>query len=92
MLDSAWSVALHGTTDATVAFDIFVNGRHHVSFAGTVLQEVPDKGQTFAVAIPTQAGPLTVSLVGETFVYRIAPYDLFGIACRSVTYSGTLTS
>ena len=84
-----WSVALHGTTDATVTIDIFVNGEHHVSFGGTFPQVAPAKGQTFAVAIPTQAGPLTVSLKGEMFTYLIAPYDLFGIACRSVTYSGT---
>jgi hypothetical protein len=87
-----WSVALHGTTDATVTVSIFVNGEHHVSFGGTSPQVAPTKGQTFAVAIPTLAGPLTVSLTGETFVYRIAPYDLSGITCRSVTYSGTLTS
>jgi hypothetical protein len=86
-----WSVALHGTTDATVTVNIFVNGEHHVSFGGTVPQVAPGNGQTFAVAIPTLAGPLPVSLTGETFVYRIAPYDLSGITCRSVTYSGTLT-
>jgi hypothetical protein len=85
-----WSVALHGTTDATIAVDIFVNGAHHVSFGGTVPQIAPEKKQAFAVAIPTQAGDLTISLVGETLVYRIAPYDLFGISCRSVTYNGTL--
>ena len=87
-----WSVALHGTTDATVAINIFVNGQHHVSFGGTVPQVAPKKGQTFALAFQTEAGPLAISLAGETFVYRIAPYDLFGISCQSVTYSGTLTS
>jgi hypothetical protein len=85
-----WSVALHGTTDATVTVNIFVNGAHHVSFGGTVPQLAPGRGQTFAVAIPTLAGPLTVSLTGETFVYRISPYDLSGISCRSVTYNGIL--
>lgn len=85
-----WSVALHGTTDATIAVNIFVNGKHHVSFGGTVPQVAPAKGDTFAVAFPTDAGPLRMSLAGETFVYRIAPYDLFGISCRSVTYNGTL--
>lgn len=86
-----WSVALHGTTDAMVAINIFVNGKHHVSFGGTVPKVAPEKGQTFAVAIDTDAGPLTMSLAGERFVYRIAPYDLFGISCRSVTYNDTLT-
>jgi hypothetical protein len=85
-----WSVALHGTTDATIAVDIFVNGAHHVSFGGPFPQIAPEKKHAFAVTIPTQAGSLTISLVGETFVYRIAPYDLFGINCQSVTYNGTL--
>ncbi|HZD88447.1 MAG TPA: hypothetical protein VE088_10625 [Gaiellaceae bacterium] len=86
-----WSVALHGTADATIAVDIFVNGAHHVSFGGTYPQVAPEKKQAFAVAIPTLAGPLTISLTGDTFSYVIAPYDYFGITCRSVTYSGTLT-
>ena len=86
-----WSVALHGTADATISVNIFVNGAHHVSFGGTFPQIAPEKKQAFAVAIPTQAGPLTISLVGENFVYRIAPYELFGLDCRSVTYNGTLT-
>lgn len=86
-----WSVALHGTTDATIAVDIFANGAHHVSFGGTFPQIAPEKKQAFAVAIPTQAGDLTISLVGETFVYRIAPYNLFGISCKSVTYNGIRT-
>ena len=86
-----WSVALHGATDATIAVNIFVNGAHHVSFGGTVPQVAPEKKQAFAVTIPTQAGPLMISLVGEKLVYRIAPYDLVGITCQSVTYNGTLT-
>lgn len=86
-----WSVALHGTADATIAVDIFVNGEHHVSFGGTFPQVAPEKKQAFAVAIPTQAGPLTISLVGEKFVYRIAPYELFGLDCQSVTYNGIRT-
>ena len=86
-----WSVALHGTTDATVTVHIFVNGQHHVSYGGTYPQVTPEKRQLFAVAIPTLAGPLTVSLTGERFEYRIAPYDYFGVTCRSVTYSGALT-
>jgi hypothetical protein len=86
-----WSVALHGTTDATLTLAIFVNGDHHVSFGGTFPQLTPKKGQTFAVAIPTAAGPLVVSLTGQTFTYQIAPYDAVGITCQSVTYSGILT-
>jgi hypothetical protein len=85
-----WTVALHGQTDATVTVNIFTNGKHHVSFGGTFPQIAPSGGQTFAVAIPTLAGPLVVSLTGATFTYRIAPYDAFGITCDSVTYSGSL--
>lgn len=85
-----WNVALHDSTDATVSFDIFVDGGHHVSFGGTVPQITPDKGQVFAVQFETQAGTLTVSLSGQTLTYRIAPYNLFGLSCASVTYSGTL--
>ena len=91
LASGTWSVALHGRTDATVTVNIFVNGEHHVSFGGTFPQVTPGSGQTFAVVIPTAAGPLTVSLTRETFQYRIAPYDAFGITCRSVTYSGMLT-
>lgn len=86
-----WNVALHGASDATVTVNIFVNGKHHVSFGGTVPQLAPENGQTFAVAIPTQAGPLAISLLGNAFMYRIAPYDLFGISCESVTYTGALS-
>lgn len=86
-----WNVALHGTTDATIAINIFVNGSHHVSFGGTVPQVAPEKGQTFALAFLTDAGPLSISLAGEKLVYRIAPYDLFGISCRSVTYNGAVS-
>ncbi len=85
-----WNVALHGSTDATVSFDIFVDGAHHVSFGGTVPQIAPEKGQTFAIQLETEAGPLTVTLNDRALTYRIAPYNLFGISCKSVTYSGTL--
>jgi hypothetical protein len=85
-----WSVALHGTTDATIAINIFVNGKHHVSYGGTVPQVTLATGQAFAVSFQTEAGPLTISLAGETLTYRIEDYDLFGIACDSVTYGGTL--
>jgi hypothetical protein len=85
-----WNVALHGSTDATVSFDIFVNRQHHVSYGGTVPQIAPEKGQAFAVQFETQAGTLTVSLAGTALTYRISPYTLSGINCRGVTYSGTL--
>lgn len=82
-----WSVAAHRDT-ATLAVNIFTDGRHHVSFGGPFAQVEPTGGEAFVVEIPTGAGPLTVSLTGQTFTYRIAPYDFFGIQCESVTYGG----
>lgn len=88
-----WNVAVHGTAVASVTVNILVDGKHHVSFGYGKFEQVPSRaGEAFAVAIPTEAGDLRVSLVGDTFVYRIAPYKLFGLDCGSVTYYGTLTS
>jgi hypothetical protein len=86
-------VALHGTPVASVTVNIKVDGKHHVSFGYGKFEQVtpPGEGETFAVTIPTEAGTLTVSLVGETFFYRIADYKLFGLDCQSVTYNGTRT-
>lgn len=87
-----WNVALHGTTVASVTVNILVDGKHHVAFGyGKFEQTTPAVGEMFAVTIPTEAGALRVSLTGDTFVYRIAPYHLFGLDCQSVTYNGTLT-
>lgn len=86
-----WGVALHGQTDATVSVSIFTDGAHHLSFGGTFAQITPEKNQTFAVEIPTQAGNLVVSLKGQAFSYRIAPYDAFGVSRKSVTYNGVLS-
>lgn len=86
-----WSVAQHDRSDATVSVNIFANGEHHVSFGGTFAQLPPRKGETFVVGIETGAGPLTVSLSGTAFTYRIAPYNLFDMSCKSITYSGVLT-
>lgn len=86
-----WNVALHGSTDATVTVNIFVDGKHHVAYGGTFPQLTAQDGQTFAVSIPTAAGPLVVSLTGHTFTYEIAPYSAFGMSCQSVVYAGTLS-
>ncbi|MGZ4302722.1 MAG: hypothetical protein ACXVR9_12890 [Gaiellaceae bacterium] len=86
-----WTVALHGQAEATLTVNIFTNGEHHVSFGGTFPLMSTRSGQVFAVGIPTEAGPLVVSLTGTVFTYRIAPYDAFGLTCKSVTYSGVLT-
>ncbi|HSC74543.1 MAG TPA: hypothetical protein VLB89_10265 [Gaiellaceae bacterium] len=86
-----WSVALHEQGDATVSVNIFANGEHHVSLGGTFSQLPAKKGEFFVVGIQVEAGPLTVSLKGAAFTYRIAPYEVFGISCQSATYSGVLT-
>ncbi len=87
-----WNVALHGTAVASVTVNILVDGKHHVSFGyGKFEQLTPKNGETFAVAISTAAGPLRVSLTGDTFVYQIAPYHLSGLDCESVTYNGIRT-
>jgi hypothetical protein len=93
MASGTWNVALHGTAVASVTVNILVDGKHHVSFGYGKFEQVPPAaGETFAVAIRTEAGPLRVTLTGGTFAYRIAPYHLFGLDCQSVTYNGTLTS
>lgn len=85
-----WNVALHGTSTATVTINILTNGKHHVSFGGTFPQTTAD-GQVFAVEIPTQAGVLEISLVGNAFAYAISPYEFEGLSCPGgVTYHGTL--
>lgn len=87
-----WNVALHGTAVASVTVNIKVDGKHHVSFGyGKFERTTPGYAETFAVTIPTEAGPLRVSLTGDTFEYQIAPYKLFGLDCQSVTYNGIRT-
>ncbi|HEX9042210.1 MAG TPA: hypothetical protein VF838_14485 [Trebonia sp.] len=84
-----WSISAHGTSDATLAVNIFVAGSHHVSFGGPVAQTtIP--GATVAVEVPTLAGPLVVSVTGQALSYKIAPYDFNGLTCDSVLYSGVL--
>ncbi len=87
-----WNVVVRGD-QATVSFNIFVDGRHHVSFGGPVTTTEAGPGETFAILIPTGAGPLRVSLAGTAFTYDIQPYDLSpwgGITCEDVTNHGTL--
>lgn len=95
-----WNVAVHGDS-ATVSVDIFVDGAHHVSFGGSgvPVEAIGPDGFELA-AVPTGAGPLTMSLSGVDFTYQIAPYDLYGVTCPppgspegtsgGVTYHGTL--
>jgi len=88
-VSGTWNIIKRGDTDATVSINIFVNGKHHVSFGGPIQQTyVP--GSTVAVALPTQAGPLTISLTGDVLTYTIARYSLPGLSCTSVTYTGSL--
>jgi len=88
-VSGTWNIIKRGDTNATVSINIFVDGKHHVSFGGPV-QQTPVEGATVAVAVPTQAGQLTISLTGENLTYTIPDYDLFGLTCESVTYKGSL--
>ena len=84
-----WQAAVHGTKSVTVTVDMFVDGKHHVSFGVPVAQTRVD-GTTFSADIPIGSMTLTVSLVGSTFSYKLVPYDAFGYVCDQVTYSGVL--
>ena len=92
VVSGTWNIIKRGDTDATVSINIFVNGKHHVSFGGPV-QQADVAGSTVAVAVPTLAGPLTISLTGEVLTYTIPDYSLSGLSCPSpggVTYTGSL--
>ena len=84
-----WSFAEHGST-GTLAVNIFLDGKHHVAFGGTLpLVQVP--GADWAVRLDTAAGTLTVSLAGDQLSYDIPDYtDPFGggFTCEDVTYHG----
>jgi hypothetical protein len=88
-----WNVIIHGDK-ATVAVNIFVNGRHHVSFGTVASPAIASPGETFAVQIETGAGPLRVGLAEREFFYDITPYDFSpwgGLKCDGgVTYHGTM--
>ena len=88
-MSGTWNIIKRGDTDATVSINIFVNGKHHVSFGGPV-QQTPVEDATVAVAVPTQAGDLTISLTGDALSYTILDYSLPGLSCESVTYTGSL--
>jgi len=88
-VSGTWNIIKRGDIDATVSINIFVNGKHHVSFGGPI-QRTDVPGSTVVGPVTTQAGPLTISLTGEVLTYTIAPYDLFGLNCKSVTYKGSL--
>jgi hypothetical protein len=86
-----WNISLHGIDTATATVDIFTDGHHHVAFGGIFEQKDPTGGELFVVAIPTGAGPLTMSVTGDVMKYDIQPYDAFGLVCDDVTYWGTVT-
>ena len=91
-----WNVALHGTTDATVAFNIFtqedgLKRTHHVAFGGRVPQLDP-AGHTFNILFYAGTNPVLVYLDGTAFTYVVGPpYIAFGLNCQDgiVTYRGT---
>ena len=84
-----WRVNVHERT-VTARFVITVDGQPHVAWTAPMTRVVPSEA-TFEATILTGAGPLTITLVGEKFTYRIAPYDFTaygGAKCESVTYAG----
>jgi hypothetical protein len=84
-----WNVALHGHQDATIAINIFTNGKHHVAY-GASAQQVTQAGEMFAFRTLTGAGWLTIRLVGAEMSYTITPYQFGDLVCGSVTYHGDL--
>ena len=96
LASGTWSVALHGTTDATVAFNIFTqeNGSkrvHHVAYGGPV-EQIGRDGHTFNILFDAGTNPVHVYLDGSTFRYVVgSPYVAFGLDCPQgvVTYGGT---
>jgi hypothetical protein len=92
VVSGTWNIIKRGDTDATVSINIFVNGKHHVSF-GEPAQQTPVAGSTVAVAVPTLAGQLTISLTGDALTYAIPGYNYLGLSCPlpgGVTYMGSL--
>ena len=91
-VSGTWNIIKRGDSNATVSINIFVNGKHHVSFGGPV-QQADVEGSTVVGPVPTLAGPLTISLTDEVLTYTISPYSLSGLSCPSpggVTYTGSL--
>ena len=89
VVSGTWNIIKRGDTDATVSINIFVNGKHHVSFGGPI-HETYVPGSIVAVADGTLAGRLTISLTGDALTYTIPDYSLFGLSCDRVTYMGSL--
>ena len=86
-----WSITTHQAT-ARGVFDITVNGQPHVAYTYPNLRLQPVLHRTALSGTGTTlAGPLTVTLTGDRLTYVIAPYDLNGLQCTSVTYTGTAT-
>lgn len=84
-----WTVTTHGQS-ANGAFTITFNGEPHVSYVAPNMKVVYSTAPVyFVVFVQTLAGPETVTLYADGHMtYVIAPYDLDGISCRSVTFPG----
>ena len=89
-----WSVRLFGNT-AKGKFLITVNGEKHVFYPYPGLTVESSDSNGFSVSGPTDAGTLTVTLVGDELTYVVGDgspgsYHFGGLVCDSVTYPGTL--
>lgn len=79
---------------ATVAFNIFLNGAHHVAFGGPVAQADVGTGELAAVEFPTGAGELRVTVFENgtmtySFDHGYAALD-DSFSCATLTYHGTV--
>lgn len=83
-----WTVTTHGQS-ATGSFTITVNGEPHVSYVANMKLVYSTAPVYFVAFVQTLAGPETVTLyTSGDLTYVISPYNLDGISCRSVTYTG----
>jgi hypothetical protein len=80
---------------ATVSFNIFLDGRHHVAFGGALPQmEEKPMGALAAVQFPTGAGLLTVSVFNDEMTYAFTDgYTALdgSFTCESLTYVGSVS-
>lgn len=89
-----WSLVARKGGMATVAFNIFLNGVHHVAFGGPVPLAPMGSGELAAVEFPTGAGDLTVTVLDDgtmTYSFDEGYVALDGsFSCETLTYHGTV--
>lgn len=89
VITGEWHISSSSENSAVLTVNIFVNGKHHISFGGKVAR-ADVAGTDIAVQLGTLAGPLTVSVSGTAMSYTISGYNYGGMQCDSVTYHGVV--